>query len=434
MTVKDHHGLEMTGASPAAAELYQKALDAYHCYAGDAMTPLEAALTDSPRFVMAYVLKAWMTLVGANAEVASMGVQAFETAKDLTCADGREQGHLAAIGSLLAGEVRSAARILEDVSLAHPRDVLALHVGQTMDFLLGDARMLRDRITRALPVWSRDMPDWHAIQGLLSFGYEETGDYARAEASGREAISLQPRNNWAQHGVAHVLLMQGRHAEGVRWMRHENEAWQPEAMLGVHNWWHTALFHLGLGETDEVLTLFDGPIYGAATTFSFDMVDAAAVLWRLNLMGVDVGDRWQGLADNFAAEPRGMSAFVDTHAMMAYVAAGREAEAKALLEAQAAALQGPGDNAYFVREVGQPAIQALQAFGQGRYAKAAELLRGVRSKHHRFGGSHAQRDVLDLTLISAARLAGEDSLYRALLAERDAAQPFTTPKAPALAA
>jgi len=434
MTVKDQHGLEMTGASPAAAELYQKALDAYHCYAGDAMTPLETALADSPGFVMAYALKAWMTLIGANAQVAAMGAEAFAIARDLPGANGREQGHLAAIASVLAGEVRAAARVLEDVTQAHPHDTLALQVGQTLDFLLGDAPMLRDRITRALPAWSRDMPNWQAIQGLLSFGYEETGDYARAEACGREAIALQPRNNWAQHGVAHVLLMQGRHAEGVRWMRHENEAWQPEAMLGVHNWWHTALFHLGLGETDQVLELYDGPIYGAATNFSFDMVDAAAVLWRLNLMGVDVGGRWDVLADNFAAEPSGQSAFVDTHAMMAYVGAGREAQAETLLATQAAALNGPGDNAYFVREVGLPATQALHAFGRGQHSKAAELLAGVRSKHHRFGGSHAQRDVLDLTMISAAKLAGDDGLYRALLAERDATQPFTTPRTPALAA
>jgi hypothetical protein len=217
-------------------------------------------------------------------------------------------------------------------------------------------------------------------------------------------------------------------------MRHENEAWQPEAMLGVHNWWHTSLFHFGLGETDEVLALFDGPVYGAASTFSFDMVDAAAMLWRLQLMGADVGDRWNGLADNFAREPSGFSAFVDTHAMMAYVGAGREAEARGLLQTQAEALNGPGDNAYFVREVGLPAAQAIYAFGQGGYARAVELLHGLRAKHHRFGGSHAQRDVLDLTLIAAASRAGEDSLHRALLAERDAAQPFATPKAPALAA
>lgn len=433
MTVKDQYGQDLSGASVAAVELYQKALDAYHCYAGDSLTPLDAAIADSPRFVMAYVLKAYMTLIGSNTETAMLGVQAFTIAKDLE-ANSREQGHLAALGSLLAGEIRAAARILEDVNLAHPRDALALQAGQTMDFLLGDSRMLRDRIGRALPAWSRDMAGWHAIQGMLAFGLEETGLYDRAEAAGREAVALQPRNNWAQHAVAHVMVMQGRDAEGVRWMRHDNTAWQPEAQLGVHNWWHTALFHLGLGETDEVLKLFDGPIYGEPTTFGFDMGDAAAMLWRLNLRGVDVGGRWATLADNFTREPRGQSAFVDTHAMMAFVGADRDADAQALLEVQQGVLQGPGDNAYFVGEVGLPAMQAIHAFGQGNYAKATDLLRGVRSKTNRFGGSHAQRDVLDLTLIAAAGRAGETALERALLAERAEAMPLAKPSARALAA
>jgi hypothetical protein len=423
MMVKDHHGLEMSGASTRAAELYQAARERFHCYAGDSFTPLEEALADSPRFVMAHLLKAWMTLVAANTEVAAMGVAAFQIAKDLPM-NTREAGHLAAIGSLLAGEVRAAARIMEDVALAYPHDVLALQAGQTLDFLLGDSRMLRDRIARVLPHWSRGRPEWHAIQGLLAFGLEETGLYDRAEAAGREAVELEPTNNWGQHAVAHVLVMQGRNADGVRWMRHENSAWQPQAQLGVHNWWHTALFHLGLGETDEVLKLYDGPIYGEATTFAFDMVDAAAMLWRLQLLGVDVGDRFAKLADNFAREPRGQSAFVDTHAMLAFVGAGRKDQARELLETQAAALEGPGDNAYFVREAGLPAIQAIHAFGDGAYAKAVELLRGVRSRTHRFGGSHAQRDVLDLTLIAAVRRSGDVRLEQALLAEREGAIPL----------
>lgn len=432
MTVKDHLGLEMTGASAAAAELYQKALHAYHCYAGDAMAPLEEALADSPSFVMGHVLKAYMTLIGADTPTAMIGVAAFETAKDLP-ANSRECGHLAAIGSLLAGEIRSAGRILEDVTIAHPRDSLALHAGQIMDFLLGDSRMLRDRIGRTLPAWSRGMPDWHAVQGMFAFGLEESGLYDRAEAAGRAAVEAEPRNNWAQHAVAHVMVMQGRNAEGVRWMRHDNTAWQPEAQLGVHNWWHTALFHLGLGEIDEVLKLYDGPIYGEPTAFGFDMADASAMLWRLMLLGVDVGDRWSVVADKFETEPRGKNAFVDTHAMMAYVAAGRDAAADALLRVQAAAMEGPGDNAYFAREVGNAACQAIHAFGNGDYAKSVELLRGVRNRSGRFGGSHAQRDVLDLTLIAAAGRAGETALERALIAEREAAMPLAS-ATPALAA
>lgn len=434
MTAKDLNGLPLTGASPAAAAAYGAALDAYNCYAGDAMTPLEGALADSPGFIMADVLKAWMTLIGSNRKVAALGQRAYAFARDLPGANDRERGHLAAIDRLLAGEIRAAARLLEDVATDHPRDTLALHVGQTLDFLLGDAAMLRDRIARALPAWSRDMPDWHAIQGMRSFGLEETGDYAGAEAAGREAIALQPRNNWAQHGVAHVLLMQGRHAEGVRWMRHENPAWQPEAMLGVHNWWHTALFHLGLGETDAVLALFDGPIYGEPTTFAFDMADAAAMLWRLQLLGVDVGDRWRALADGFASEPQGHSAFVDTHAMMAYVGAGRDADAAGLLAAQEAARNGPGDNADFVREVGLPAMQAIQAFGRGDDRRVIDALREVCPRSHRFGGSHAQRDILDLTLIAAARRAGDAALTDSLMSQRHPETPLATPKAPAWAA
>lgn len=433
MAVKDHHGLELTGASPAAAELYQTALGAYHRYAGDAMSPLDAAIADSPRFVMAHLLKAYMTLIGGNTETQTLGVQAFTAAKDLSC-NSREAGHMAALGSLLAGEIHGAARILEDVAIAHPRDTVALHAGQLCDFLVGDSRMLRDRIARALPAWSADAPDYHAVQGMLAFGLEETGLYAQAETAGRLAIELEPRNNWAQHAVAHVMLMQGRHAEGVRWMRHDNVEWQPQSELGVHNWWHTAIFHLALGETDQVLELYDGPIYGEPSTFGFDLADAAALLWRLKLLGVDAGARWQVLADAFLSEPRGRNAFVDTHAMMALVGAGREAEAVAVLDAQAAAVAGPGDNALFVREVGQSACQAIFHFGRGEYARCVEQLRTVRNRSVRFGGSHAQRDVLDLTLIAAAELAGETSLHRALLAERAAAAPLAPAEVRKLAA
>ncbi|TAJ70916.1 MAG: tetratricopeptide repeat protein [Phenylobacterium sp.] len=423
MAVKDQYGHDLSGASATAAELYQKALDAYHCYAGEPFPLLQQAVADSPGFVMAHVLMAYMTLVGTDTDTARIGVGAFDVAKDLP-ATARETGHLAAIGSLLAGEIRAAGRILEDVSIAHPRDVLALQAGQLMDFLLGDSRMLRDRIGRALPAWSADMPNYHAILGMHAFGLEETALYDRAEAAGRLAIHLEPRNNWAQHAVAHVLEMQDRRADGVTWMRQDSGTWSHQSFFAIHNWWHLALFHLGLGEIDEVLALYDGPIYGDRSGMAFDMVDAAALLWRLKLRGVDVGDRWAVLAGNYATQPRGGYAFDDVHAVMAFVGAGRDAEAEAALAAMAAAVEGPGDNAMFTRDVGLPVAQALTAFGRGEYARTCELLRGVRNRAGRFGGSHAQRDLLDLTLIAAAGRAGETSLERALLAERAEAMPL----------
>jgi hypothetical protein len=129
-----------------------------------------------------------------------------------------------------------------------------------------------------------------------------------------------------------------------------------------------------------------------------------------------------------------MYAFDDAHAMMAFVGAGREAEAQALLDAQAAVLAGPGDNAMFTGEVGLPVMQAIHAFGHGDYGRAIELLRDVRNKAARFGGSHAQRDLIDLTLIAAAGRGGERSLQEALLAERAAAKPLVRDGARRLAA
>jgi len=433
MSVRDHHGLELSGASQKAAESYQGALHAYHCYAGDAPALVEAAIADSPEFIMAHALKAYMNLIGGNVAAVAIGLQAFEAAKALPGND-REQGHVAALGSFVAGEVRAAGRILEDVAIANPRDVLALQTGQLMDFLTGDSRMLRDRIGRARPQWSEDMPDHHAILGMHAFGLEETALYDQAEAAGRRAIELEPRNGWAQHAVAHVLEMQDRRADGVAWMRGDIRAWTEESFFAVHNWWHLALFHLGLGEVDEALRLFDGPIYGTPSDLAFDMVDAAALLWRLDLLGVDVGGRWKVLADVYATQPRGQYAFDDAHAMLAFVGAGRAVEAQALLDAQAAVLAGPGDNAVFAGEVGLPVMQAIHAFGHGDYGRSVELLRDVRSKAARFGGSHAQRDLIDLTLIAAAGRGGERSLEEALLAERAAAKPLVREGARKLAA
>jgi hypothetical protein len=219
--------------------------------------------------------------------------------------------------------------------------------------------------------------------------------------------------------VAHVLEMQGRQKDGIAWMRGDTAAWSEDSFFKVHNWWHLALYHLDLGEIDQVLALYDGPIYGAPSPVAMDMLDASAMLWRLTLRGIDVGDRWNAVADRWAPMARaGIYAFNDMHAMMAFVGAGRTDLQKAVLESQAAVLKGQGDNVMFTRDVGHAAAKAIKAFGDGDYKQVIELIRPIRNRAARFGGSHAQRDVLDLTLIEAALRAGEHALAKALTAER----------------
>jgi hypothetical protein len=423
MTVKDVRGHNLSGANDASAELYGKALRQLNLYQGDPVATIDAALAESPGFVMAHAMRAWLHLLGTEPAGVPVAKASLDAALDLP-ATLQEHGHLAAIGDLANGGWHAASRTLEDVTIDHPLDLLALQVGHQIDFFTGNARMLRDRISRALPAWSKAVPGYHNVLGMHAFGLEEMGQYAQAEASGRAAVEHDAHDAWAQHAVAHVLEMQGRQHDGIGWMTANTAAWSNENFFAVHNWWHLALYHLDLGATDEVLKLFDGPIYGARSQVIMDMVDASALLWRLHLRGVDVGDRWQQVAA--AWEPvadAGLYAFNDAHAMMAFVGAGRSDLMQRVLDAQATAMERPGDNAAFTRDVGQPLTRSIEAFGNGHYAEAVRLIRPVRGIAARFGGSHAQRDVFDLTLVEAALRSGQLELARALSAERIHAKP-----------
>ena len=301
-----------------------------------------------------------------------------------------------------------------------------MQIGHHIDFFVGDARMMRDRIARALPEWSEDRPGYHLLPAMHAFGLEECGDYAHAEREGRRASALHPGDSWAQHAVAHVMEMQGRLKEGLAWMRDDPELWSKDSLLAIHNWWHTALYHLDLGEIDEVLALYDGPIFGAQPPFVLPLGDAAALLWRLMLRGVDVGGRWTVLADLWSkVEGLSLYAFNDAHAVMAYVAAGQSAKVAETLAALEEAAAGDNSNAIFSGQVALPAARAFAAFGDGDYARTATLLLPVIPIANRFGGSHAQRDVLDLTLIEAAFRAGDSALARAVTGERKAAKPHS---------
>ncbi|MER8365406.1 tetratricopeptide repeat protein [Mesorhizobium sp. M1348] len=423
MAVSDAFGLTLSGATEAGLSSYSRAARELQCFIGDPVGTVDRAIADDPGFVMAHVFKGYLFGLATEREATALAKACHEAALPLA-ATTREQAHVAALGHLAEGRWHEAARVLEDIAIEFPLDALALQTGHQIDFFTGNARMLRDRIGRALPFWQSGMPGYHAILGMQAFGLEEMGDYARAEKLGRTAVDIEPRDGWAQHAVAHVMEMQSRQKDGILWMRANPEAWTRESFLQVHNWWHLALFHYDLGETDEVLALYDGPIYGERSTLALNMVDASAILWRLHLGGVDVGERWTTLAANWAPKASaGHYAFNDAHAMMAFVGAGFEAPASGLLEAQREAMQGKDDNAGFTRDVGHPLTLAIKAFGEGHYAETIRLIRPIRAIAHRFGGSHAQRDVIDLTLIEAALRSDDGALARALASERALARP-----------
>jgi hypothetical protein len=410
----------VTGATTESLAAYERAEYQLRCYIGDPVASVDEAIAASPAMTMAHALRAWLHLLGTEPSGLPVARASLRAASTLP-ADARERGHLEAIRLLTEGQWRAAGRVLEDVTAAYPHDALALQAGHQIDFFTGDSRMLRDRLARALPAWNDSIPGYHALLGMYAFGLEECGDYAAAERAGRESVERERRDGWGWHAVAHVLEMQNRTDEGIRWLGSDPAAWSRESFLAVHNWWHLALYHLDRGETDEVFRLCDGPIWGHRSTVILDLLDATALLWRLALQGLDVGDRWEAVADAWApfVQP-GNYAFNDWHAMMAFVGSGRVKAQQAVIDSLRATAHGEGDTALFAREVGLDASLAIQAFGEGRYTDAMRLLRPIRHYAHRFGGSHAQRDLIELTLLEAAIRAGDGPLATALAAERAA--------------
>lgn len=429
--MQDSLGLDVSGATPAGLPAYQSALDAFRCFTGDPLALVDQALAADPGMPMAHAFRAWLHLLGTEPTGGEVALASCNAALPLHATE-RERMHLQAARLLAHGHWHEAGRVLEDLTLGHPHDLLALQAGHQIDFFTGDQRMLRDRIARALPAWDRTMPGYHAVLGMHAFGLEECGDYVQAERQGKAALELEPRDGWAWHAVAHVHEMRNDARGGIAWLAPHAGTWADGSFLAVHNWWHLALFHLELGQEAEVLSLYDDHV-ATGSGVTLELIDCSAMLWRLHLRGVDVGPRWGALADLWQAHGRpGGYAFNDLHMMMAYVGAGRVAQQAAVLDAQLAAMDRDDDNAAFTQAVGYAAARAVQAFGQGDHARCVQLLRRIRSGAQRFGGSHAQRDVIDLTLLRAAQLGGARALAAGLLAERGALRPKLRPGASAL--
>jgi hypothetical protein len=426
MMLTDRQGNALVGANAAAAELFAQAVDGFNVYRGDPVALLDEASEIAPDFPMAAITKAHLLGLATEPAAAAAARKLLERVKTMPLG-AREASHVAALEQLLAGNWTAAGVALDHHNIRYPLDLVALQAGHLIDFYRANARDLRDRIARVLPHWVPSVPGHSIVMGMHAFGLEECGDYARAEATGRAATESEPRDCWAHHAVAHVLEMQGRPLDGIAWMAEREPHWaQDDNFFKVHNWWHRALYHLEVGEVDAALALYDGRLRGDDSTMALDLVDASALLWRLELAGIDVGDRWPAVAAGWDHHADGrLYPFNDWHAVMAYLGSGRDADIGRILDAYRDAERSTVETRSWAAQIGRPLIEGFAAFGRGRYAAAAELLHGARYIANGFGGSHAQRDVIDLTLTEAAVRGGLHDMAEALANERLALKPHS---------
>ncbi len=423
MLVNDARGNAVTASGSLPVILLDDAVESYLGFRKDTGDRLKAALTAEPDFVLAHCLRGYfMMLFGQRAMVsrAQRSLEAAQATARATGATQRETAHVAALAAWVEGDFAGTIARWEAIAAEHPRDVVALKLGQYGQFYSGESERMRDVLARALPAWDASVPGYGFVLGCHAFGLEETGDYIAAERAGREAVDRNPSDIWAAHAVAHVFEMTGRPREGVAWVDSLQSNWAECNNLAFHAFWHRCLFLIELGALDRVLDLYDREVRPQSTDDLLDISNAVALLWRLEQAGVDAGDRWGELADRARGHVDDhLLVFGDLHYLMALAAAGRSDDAAAMVESLGRYAAESGETeATAAREPGLALARAVLAHRCGDYARVVEELLPVRDMIRRIGGSHAQRDLFEEMLIDSVLRADRFDRAKALLADR----------------
>lgn len=425
MPTPDLHGLPLSTASPATASAFNHAIEGYLAYRADAPLRLRQLLAADPEFALAQVLRGYFSMLSFNLANVAAAREALETARRLSAGvTRREQAHVAALGAWVEGDIDATLGTWEQILDEQPLDVLAFRLHHFLAFWYGRPELMAAQADSAHARWSPELAGWPALLACRCFAHEEIGDYAVAEASGREAIALAPGDLWAAHGVAHVLEMQGRREEGIAWLAALEPHWEGGNNLMHHLWWHRGLYHYERREFAEVLALYDrrfrnlaSPLTQAQPDMYIDVQNAASMLFRLQRQGIDVGNRWDELADKAEARVGDcLSAFTLPHWLMALTAAKRWEAAGRMIEGMRTfAATHRGTAAPLVRDYALPVGEALLARANGDPARACELMRPALAGMYRLGGSHAQQDVLQQLFLDCAVQARRADDVKALL-------------------
>ena len=357
MRICDQQGNVLTGATHDAAKRFDRALTSFNIYRGDPLADLDLAIVAAPGFTMGHIAKAFLLGLATEPDATAAAVNEMQLLRTMPLSE-REASLARALDQVLAGRWTDAATTLDQHNSEYPLDMLGLQTGHLIDFYRASSRGLRDRIARVLPEWSPSVPGYPIVLGMYAFGLEEAGDYAKAEDTGRHAVELEPLDCWTHHAVAHVYEMQGRPQDGVQWMAQNEKNWSgSDNFFQGHNWWHYAVYLIALGEYDQALRLYDKHIGAEESPVALNLVDAAAMLWRLSLVGIDVGDRWLPVAERWDQHVDGLSySFNDWHAVMANLGAGRTDRVNEILQLLRQASTQAGEPAEWVSAMVYPCV------------------------------------------------------------------------------
>ena len=429
----DKRGLAFTASNQDAVDAFDASVDEFLASGRDAARLLKRIGEVDPDMIMGQVLRGYFYRLPALPQLAAMSGEALATAEKLAPnATDRERKHVAALAAWCRGDIRGMNAIWETILVDHPHDILALRIAHTMHFFLGDLAQMRDSMARVMPRWDESVPGYGYVLGCRAFSLEENHDFAQAEPLGKRAVEINENDIWAGHCVAHVFEGMGRRQEGIEWIDTHEEAWQKRGIFAHHMWWHRALHYLELERFDDVLDAYDRQFWKEPSQDNTDICNASSMLMRFDMLGLNVGDRWESVSEVSAERiDTRLRPFNDLHYIMALTMSGRRTEAQAMLTSMRDFVSVNAEKdvtiATTYRDVGIPVAEAILAHGSKDYAKVIEIMMPTRYRMLPLGGSWAQRDVWERMLIHAAINDQQHSLARALLAERTNMAPTSAP-------
>lgn len=432
----DERGHVMTTGSADAAAALDLAIHNFLHWRAAIMPNVQAALAADPEFGLAHVVLGLVLHGARNVHYRPKIMAALAAAKAVAPAmTDRERLYLQALESAAAGRIAESVTCYERILLDHPRDLFAQRLAQMELFWIGEMAWSAGISASVADAWDPSVASYGVHLSCRAFDLEETWNYAEAERRARQAVEIDPTDVWGTHAVAHVLLMQGRHREGVAWLDGLKQHWADANQMLLHLWWHRALFHIELGEADAALDIHDQwvrnrslPLLQSVPDLYIDIQNGASLLLRLELRGLDVGDRWAELAELAATRTEDCtSPFTCPHYAAILAAVGRADDAGALLRSMRRfAAEDGGTLGPRVAAAAIPAAEAALAHRRGDHAAVIEHLLPARRMLWQMGGSHAQRDLFFLLLADSAAKTGRDDVLK--LALRDiAAAGFADP-------
>ncbi len=428
--LRDARNLLVGTDSQQAVDRLDLALEHYLKFHADTPALLGQALAADPGFGLAQCFKGYLLLAAANPANRPAIAAALQAAQAGTAhATRREQWHVAALEAWSRDAVDEAFAIWRRILESDPTDLMAFRIADTIYFRHGQTKAIREQADRVAPVWHDGLAGYDCFLSVWGFAHEETGDYRAAETAIDTALAADRTNFFAHHVKAHVMEMECRPREGRDWLAAQTGLWPIGNALIHHLWWHRALMELELGENEAVLASydanirnFDDPLTKATPDFYIDLQNAAALLWRLEQVGIGVGDRWVELADK--AEARiGDAAhlLLVPHLMLALAATGRVGAAERFV----AALRDISRNtalwtAPAIHDVVIPVCEAVLAHRQGAHGRVVDLLGPRQDSIRLLGGSNAQRDMFFQMLLDSAIKARRRDVVETMIAHEAA--------------